>query len=296
MQIQTNRNQRELKTHGDFAFPILVSRESITAYEFGTFSWHWHPEIELTLIEDGEMLYQINGRDLHAVKDQIIFANSNTLHSGHTIENRACHYWSITFDPKLIYGFENSLVQTKYVDLVTSGREFSALYFDGTENWHREIQTDMKNIIKLEQEKPEFYEMETQMSLCRIWLTLLKHREEFVPDDNTLSPKTSARLKAILGYIHENYDKKISLDNIADSVHICKSECCRFFKKHMQESLFDYLLRYRVEQSIPYLRNPEYTVTDAAFLSGFTDAGYYSRVFRKYAGSAPRDFRKVDGG
>ena len=48
MQIQTNRNQRELKSHGDVSFPILVSHESITSYELNTFSWHWHPEIELT--------------------------------------------------------------------------------------------------------------------------------------------------------------------------------------------------------------------------------------------------------
>ena len=38
MQIQTNRNQREIKAHGDFTFPVLVSKECITDYEFGTFS------------------------------------------------------------------------------------------------------------------------------------------------------------------------------------------------------------------------------------------------------------------
>ena len=38
MQIQTNRNQRELKSHGDVSFPILVSHESITSYELNTFT------------------------------------------------------------------------------------------------------------------------------------------------------------------------------------------------------------------------------------------------------------------
>lgn len=291
MQIQTSRNQRELKPHGDYGFPMLVSRESITDYEFGTFSWHWHPEIELTLVEDGEMIYQINGTELHVRQGDIIFGNSNALHSGHYIEGEKCHYWSITFDPRLIYGFENSLIQTKYVDLVVGGSEFSSLCFDGSEDWHGDVRENMRAIIALEMKKPEFYEMKIQILLSGIWILLLEHRGDFAPDEKSLNPKASARLKTILGFIHENYDKKITLDDIADSVHICKSECCRFFKKHMQESLFDYLLRYRVEQSIPYLRNPEYSITDAAFYSGFADGGYYSRVFRKITGCSPREYR-----
>ena len=64
-----------------------------------------------------------------------------------------------------------------------------------------------------------------------------------------------------------------------------------FFKKHMQESLFDYLLRYRIEQSIPYLRNPEFSITETALCCGFSDAGYYSRMFKRYTGMSPRDYR-----
>ena len=194
-----------------------------------------------------------------------------------------------------MYGFEKSLIQTKYVDLVVNGHEFSALWFDGSEEWHRDIRKKMRKVIELDLERPDFYEMEVQMLLSEIWLVLLRHQGAFHQETESLNPKELARLKTILGFIHENYDKKITLTDIADSVHICKSECCRFFKKHMNESLFDYLLRYRVEQSIPYLRDEEYSITDAAFNSGFTDTGYYSRVFHKYTGWAPREFRKVMG-
>ena len=75
MQIQTNRNQREIKAHGDFTFPVLVSKECITDYEFGTFSWHWHSEIEMTLVEDGEMIYQVNGADFHLQEGDVMFGN-----------------------------------------------------------------------------------------------------------------------------------------------------------------------------------------------------------------------------
>lgn len=58
MQIITNTAGKELKKHGDSAFPCLVSYECLSGYETGSFLWHWHPEIELTYIEKGEMLYK----------------------------------------------------------------------------------------------------------------------------------------------------------------------------------------------------------------------------------------------
>ena len=53
MQIALRSDGRELKSHGDYAFPVLVSPERLDAYEMGSFACHWHPEIEFTLILTG---------------------------------------------------------------------------------------------------------------------------------------------------------------------------------------------------------------------------------------------------
>ena len=47
MQIHIEKNQKEIKEHGNYGFPVNVSVEKIEAYEQGAFLWHWHPEIEL---------------------------------------------------------------------------------------------------------------------------------------------------------------------------------------------------------------------------------------------------------
>ena len=104
IQIITNEHQEELKEHGTYEFPVLVSDEALSRFYTSSFQWHWHTEIELTLITEGTMVYQINDRIFHPRAGQALFGNSNTMHTGHMADGHDCKYISITFHPRLLYG------------------------------------------------------------------------------------------------------------------------------------------------------------------------------------------------
>lgn len=291
MQIQINQDQKEMKEHGNFPFPVLVSDEILSRYESGAFMWHWHPEIEFTLVVSGEILYRINQSDFHLKSGQALFGNTNTLHTGHMLHGLDCHYISLTFDPKLIYGYEKSLLHTKYVAPLLQNPKLSSICFDLQEAWHHDVIDALVRIHHLSRQKEDFFEMKIQVILHQLWLIILEHYSDLLNDDNYINEKNLDRLKTILSFIQENYAAKISLEDIAGSIHLCKSECCRLFKKHMHESLFDYLLRYRIEKSLPHLMNPDCSITEAAFQVGFADSNYFSKVFRKCMGCTPTKYR-----
>ena len=94
-----------------------------------------------------------------------------------------------------------------------------------------------------------------------------------------------------MAYIHQHYAQRLTLDEIAREVGLCKSECCRFFKRQMGSSLFQYILDYRVGKSLALLRQG-CSVNEAAAQTGFPDPSYFSKVFREKTGRAPSQYRR----
>ena len=289
MQIVTNQFQKELKQHGNEHFPFLVSYQKLSEYESGSFMWHWHPEIEITYVRKGTMCYKVNNLVYHLKEGDIVFNNSGALHSG-TMENQEdCTYIPVTFDPRLIYGFFQSTVNSKYVDPVIQDSMLPAICIDQSEPWHKPFREYLLRIIDLDEKKPDFYELDITICLQSMWRLLLEHIT-YEPQASRENSLEYDRIKKILSYIEENYQNKITLNDIAGHIHLCESECTRLFKRHMNTTLFAFLQEYRIERSLEFLQDDQ-PVSAVADKAGFSDPNYYSKVFAKIKGCSPREYR-----
>lgn len=290
MQIITNQFQKELKQHGNEQFPFLVSYQKLSEYESGSFMWHWHPEIEITYVQKGTMCYKVNHMVYHLKEGDIVFNNSGALHSG-TMENQKdCAYIPVTFDSRLIYGFFQSTVNSKYVDPVIQDSMLPAICIDQSEPWHKPFREYLLRIIDLDEKKPDFYELDITICMQSMWRLLLEHIT-YEPQASRENSLEYDRIKKILSYIEENYQNKITLNDIAGHIHLCESECTRLFKRHMNTTLFAFLQEYRIERSLEFLQ-ADLPVSAVADKAGFSDPNYYSKVFAKIKGCSPREYRK----
>ena len=289
MQIITNQFQKELTQHGNEQFPVLVSYQKLSEYESGSFMWHWHPEIEITYVQKGTMCYKVNHMVYHLKEGDIVFNNSGALHSG-TMENQKdCAYIPVTFDSRLIYGFFQSTVNSKYVDPVIQDSMLPAICIDQSEPWHKPFREYLLRIIDLDEKKPDFYELDITICLQSMWRLLLEHIT-YEPQASRENSLEYDRIKKILSYIEENYQNKITLNDIAGHIHLCESECTRLFKRHMNTTLFAFLQEYRIERSLEFLQDDQ-PVSAVADKAGFSDPNYYSKVFAKIKGCSPREYR-----
>lgn len=290
MQIITNQFQKELKKHGSDHFPFLVSYQCLSEYDSNSFMWHCHPEIEITYVKEGSMHYRINNRSFHLKEGDIIFCNSNALHSGEMENQEDCSYIPITFDPKLIYGFFQSTICTRYVDPVIQNLAVCAVHIDYSEKWHETFRDRMLEVISLDKKKPDFYELDISIRMQLLWRLLVEHLPH-QPVSTTSDFTEYERIRRILSYIEQNYMNQITLDDISEHIHLCESECTRLFKRHMNTTLFSFLQEYRIERSLEYLNTKE-SISSIAEKTGFSDSNYYSKVFSKIKGCSPREYRK----
>ena len=149
IQIITNEHQEELKEHGTYEFPVLVSDEALSRFYTSSFQWHWHTEIELTLITEGTMVYQINDQIFYPRAGQALFGNSNTMHTGRMENGRDCRYISITFHPRLLYGYQGSRIASRYTDPLMENAALPAVCFDLSQEWHGEAVGLLEDIIRV---------------------------------------------------------------------------------------------------------------------------------------------------
>lgn len=290
MQLQTEKDHKEIKKHGNYEFPVHISLEKIQAYEQNFFPWHWHPEIELTWVVSGQIEYLVNDKKYLLTEGEGLFCNSNSLHSGYMVDQKDCSYLSVTFHPRFIYGYENSLLQTRYVDFITANEGWHSLMLQKDVDWHQETGRQIQDIYRMSKDPSPDYELRVHLILTGIWLDLYRYYRS-LPASEQQPQKHLARLKEILSYIQEHYTQEITLDEIADHVNICKSECCRFFKKYMKMTIFEYILFLRIQNSLPLLRAGE-SVTRIAGLTGFSTSAYYGQIFKRYMGCSPSRYRK----
>ncbi len=99
-----------------------------------------------------------------------------------------------------------------------------------------------------------------------------------------------AILQAV-NFIDNNYTKDLSLVSLSKQFGIEQSYFSRMFRQQKGETLILYITQKRIDKAIEYIRFSDESLTEIAFIVGYDDYSYFSRVFRKITGKSPRDFR-----
>lgn len=111
---------------------------------------------------------------------------------------------------------------------------------------------------------------------------------------NTGDKKHSRIIRQAVDYIYQNYNQNISLEKVADHVNKSKNYFSYLFKKEVGVSYIDYLNQVRIEKAKTLLLSTDKLTYEIAEHVGYSDYKYFSSMFKKYAGTSPSQFRKME--
>jgi two-component system response regulator YesN len=153
---------------------------------------------------------------------------------------------------------------------------------------------DVQEIFGFNNEYIQKIEQFSSIEELSVWLTGIMHR--FI--DYTFDFSRIKHIDAVyktMEYVRANYDKKLSLDEIARNAFLSKAYLSSIFKEEIGESLTNYVNRVRIEKSKVLLLDKEVSLIDIANLCGFEDQSYFTRVFKKMVGISPKKYRDSRG-
>lgn len=277
----------EKARHGSALFPMEYYHCLYPAW-LSALPVHWHEEFEITYIRKGSCTYLIDLEACPVREGDLLFFASGVLHGIPEGEAQMLETDSFVFHPQML-GSRKDVCGVKYIGPAKSGEvRFPAVIHLGEEG--NSLMTEVFEKLKASfLGKEHGYELEVEALLYQFFFLLYK----YVPHRRTApeNEEVIEKMKSVLQYIKENYQRPITVSDLAKVCHFSEYYFMRFFKKYMNVTCIEYLNQYRMEIAAGKLAGSSQSVTDVALDTGFQNISYFNRVFRKSYRMTPTQYR-----
>lgn len=251
-----------------------------------------HSKLELSIVGYGTGKYYI-GDKIYDMKKNDVFIISNTdkhalvMDKDETLKNIVIH-----FEPRFIWS-DNNNFDYRYLKI----------FFNRSKNFchrldrHNEATEKIISLFyEIEDEfnnKPLEYELMAKVKLMNILVLLLRHYNYVYDDkDHYQFKKEVQSINKVTDYIHENYDKKIKLDDLATIVHMNTSYFSTFFKKFNGLAPSEYISRIRISKAMELLEKTDKNIIEICGMCGFNSTASFNKMFKKIKHLTPSEYKK----
>ena len=238
---------------------------------------HWHEEIELQYVVKGSIQPLCNLQPQALKKGDILFVNSNELHTGNVAPISGefyCFHINKDFFSNQI-GSEHVVFNNVIRDEKCAGKldeVIKTARFD-----------DYKSRLKTNQLLYEFFNLCAESHVNTV---LNEH-------DFAKYFKRIDKFNDMVKYIEDNFDKNLTVSGIADEFYVTSSYFAHFFKKRSGKSVIQYLNEVRINRAKRYFEQEELSISEVATRVGFDDINYFSRKFKQLTSRTPSEYKAL---
>ena len=265
----------QYKSFNESNFSSVYAKRKKAPY-FGV-NWHFHDEFELMYIMKGEGVRVVGDRMDYFNKEELVFLGSGVPHVFKNDKNASQNevdYIVVKFN-RIIGGQDLFKIPELAPINRFLKRAGKGLIFSDTT-----VMKLKKQLIKLAKSKNE-----DRIILLLKVLKILSAQEDYneLSTDTFLLKNTSAsedRTKKVINYISENYNKNISLEDLASISYMTTNSFCRYFKNRTGKTAFQFIREFRINKACQMLINGEKNISQICFDTGFNSLSSFNRVFK----------------
>lgn len=272
MTLIRNLNRSDTNSHYDGSSLIYVSWSSYGS-DWMSFS-HTHHFSEVFYILKGSGQFLVNHKTHHVKENDIILVNPFVEHTEFSSLETPMEYIVLGLDGILFQAGSNEIA----CHSAAAHKDMFRPYFD---------------MLKKElAAASEFFDLACQSlaNLLLINITRVTHKK-VMPINNKNIPK---ECHYIYQYIQSNYNEDITLDTLADEVHLNKYYLSHAFVKAYGISPINYLIELRLQRCKELLVCTDHSIAQIAQTVGFSSQSYFCTIFKKRIGLSPSKFRKTE--
>ena len=271
--------------------PLVIEKENLDTHKQDELA-HWHNSFELIEVVEGKFYCNVDGSEFLINKGNICIINRGRLHHIYTEDYNTsmCRKKTIIFNPD--YFIKDQNIYEKYILPLLEKDAFAHIQFNIKKGIGLDINTLMKEIEALEDEKPIGYELEEYSLIYKVIRYLYLAYQSSKQSIHTTYDANVQIQRNMTSFIHEHFNSKIGLEDIAEAGKVSKSTCIRLFHKYTGKSPIDFLNNYRLQMSAEKLVTTSEQITEIAYACGFGQPSYFNRLFLKEYNMTPNQYRK----
>ena len=285
-----NRESEEKRRHSSALKPFSYYKCRIPEY-FTQVPLHWHGEFELNYILEGcgEL---ICGDERYITRTgDIIIIPPNILHAVFPHSNNSQRYDTVVFSATMLGNADNDRCAAECIRPLVNGSYSINFRITPKHQYYSELKTAVENILSCAKGDSPKLDMLMRSELMRLFWLMYEGGDIFSSEKRN---NTHADLlRPVLQYITENFQDDLSIEQLADMVHISKSYFMALFKKSAGISAIEYINQLRIRSACEKLRGTEKTIAETAYECGFRNLSNFNKQFRRIAGCAPNEYRRM---
>ena len=276
-------NYNEVKQHGTLDFPFELYRLYDSSHPRYEMAMHWHSSVELILINEGELYVTLDNRKYVGRRGDMFFVNSETVHGALP---KDALYECIVFNPSFLK-LGNPACDGFIDDLLHKS------VFVNEKIEDEGLQSTVSHLFEVMRSECEGYRFKVLSAIYGVFGEIME-KGLYLASAGVLSGKSEqnvSKLKRAIGYIRDNYDKEITLSDMAEISGLSTKYFCAFFKEMTEKTPVEYLNMYRVEKASRALLGTDMSITEIAYASGFNDLSYFIKTFKSFKNCTPKAYR-----